>query len=225
MKISILGTGMVGQNLALAFAAKGHDIMIGTRDPAASVTNTAPNAYGQPGFGTWYQAQSGLELGSYHQAMVFGEIIINATNGLVTLEVLKQGQADKVGSKILIDVANKLQPVAGGMPMALANDEGSLGEEIQTAFPNLRVVKSLSTMNTHIMGNPALVAGDSSVFIAGNDSDAKAVTRALLVDFGWTDIIDLGDIKGARGVEMMMAIWLRLWGVIGNTPFNFKIVR
>jgi predicted dinucleotide-binding enzyme len=110
-------------------------------------------------------------------------------------------------------------------PRSLASDAQSLGEKIQAAFPSVKVVKTLNTMNAFVMMNPSLVAGDSTVFVSGNDEGAKAKVAELLKTFGWKDIFDLGDISSARGVEMLMPLWLRAWGVIGNTPFNFKIVR
>jgi 8-hydroxy-5-deazaflavin:NADPH oxidoreductase len=225
MKIAVLGTGMVGQNIAASLFAKGHEITIGSRDAAKALATTEISPYGMPAFGIWHKEHEGIAVASFADAIRFADIIINATNGMVSLEALTQGKAETAGNKILIDVANKLQPVDGGMPKSLATDTTSLGEEIQTAFPNLKVVKTLSTVNTYVMTNPASVNGDTTVFIAGNDDEAKALVAQLLKEFGWTDILDLGDISGARGVEMMMAVWLRLWRVIGNTPFNFKVVR
>ncbi len=225
MKIAILGTGMVGQNIAQVMVAKGHEVMIGTRDVAQTLANTDLSPYGMPAFSVWYREHGAVALGTYQDAMRFGDIIINATNGLASLDALEKGHAAQAGNKILIDIANKLKPVAGAMPKSLANNDMSLGEEIQAAFPNLRVVKTLNTMNTYIMTNPSSVRGDSTVFISGNDTESKIVVSNLLRDIGWTDIIDLGDITGARGTEMMMPIWMKLWGVIGQTPFNFKIVR
>jgi 8-hydroxy-5-deazaflavin:NADPH oxidoreductase len=225
MKIAILGTGMVGQNLALAFAGLGHQIMIGTRDVASTLANIAPSPYGQPGFGVWHKDHAEIGVGTYEEAIAFGDILVNATNGLVSLDALAQGKAETAGAKILIDIGNKLQPVAGAMPKSLARDESSLGEDIQAAFPNLKVVKTLSTMNTYVMSNPASVPADTSVFVCGNDEDAKVTVVGLLSALGWSDIIDVGDISGARGVEMMLPVWLRLVGRMGGKPFNFKIVR
>ncbi len=216
---------MVGQNLAQALVAHGHTVMIGTRDVEKTLSNNNPNDYGLPAFSIWHENHKSIALVSYADAVNFGDIIINATNGNVSIDALYLGNADKAGNKILVDVANKLQPVAGGMAKSLASDETSLGEEIQAAFPSLRVVKTFNTMNTYVMTNPSSVAGNSSVFLSGNDIEAKVVVKDLLKNMGWADIIDLGDITGSRGTEMMMSIWLRLWTVIGNTPFNFKIVR
>ena len=102
----------------------------------------------------------------------------------------------------------------------------SLAERIQRAFPDTRVVKTLNTMNAGLMVDPGrLAGGDHSVFISGDDAEAKATVSGLLQELGHRDIIDLGDITSARGAEMMMPAWLRLYSVLGTLDFNFKIVR
>ena len=131
-----------------------------------------------------------------------------------------------MNGKALIDVANALD-FSMGMPPRLAIKEGdSLGAQIQRAFPDVKVVKTLNTMNCYVMVNPQMAGGgDHTVFMSGNDSDAKAQVRALLASFGWTDILDLGDISTARGVELLLPLWLNISANLGYAPFNFKIVR
>ncbi|NQX93275.1 MAG: NADP oxidoreductase, partial [Flavobacteriales bacterium] len=103
----------------------------------------------------------------------------------------------------------------------------SLGEQIQSRFPELKVVKALNTMNTDIMINPGLVKGDHNVFICENDEEAKNVTTGLLESFGWRKelIMDLGDISNSRGTEMILPIWLRIWGAVGTAEFNFLVQK
>jgi 8-hydroxy-5-deazaflavin:NADPH oxidoreductase len=226
MNIGILGTGMVGQTVGAALAAKGHSVMIGTRDIQKALASNEKNAMGMPGFGTWHQDHQDIQVGTFADAATFGEMLVNATSGLASLEALKAAGTDNLGSKILIDIANELDFSKGMPPRALANTDRSLGEDIQAAFPNLKVVKTLNTMNAYVMVNPALVqGGDSTVFINGNDADAKARVTEILKSFGWQDIMDLGDITASRAAEMILPMWLRAWGVIGNAPFNFKIAR
>ncbi|MGL4609585.1 MAG: NADPH-dependent F420 reductase [Trueperaceae bacterium] len=226
MNIGILGTGMVGQVVGAALAAKDHSVMIGTRDVQKSLASSEPNAYGLPAFGTWHKDNTHIKVGTFAETAKFGELLVNATSGLASLEALKAAGTDNLGNKVLIDIANELDFSKGMPPRALANTDRSLGEDIQAAFPNLKVVKTLNTMNAFVMVNPTLVkGGDSTVFINGNDAAAKAQVAEILKGFGWQDIMDLGDITASRSVEMILPLWLRAWGVIGNTPFNFKIAR
>jgi 8-hydroxy-5-deazaflavin:NADPH oxidoreductase len=113
------------------------------------------------------------------------------------------------------------------MPPTLSvSNTDSLGEQIRRRFPETKVVKTLHTVNAYLMVDPAQLAGaDHTVFVSGDDTEAKATVAELLRSFGWTDIIDLGDISAARGTEMIMPIWLRLFGALQKPVFNFKIVR
>jgi 8-hydroxy-5-deazaflavin:NADPH oxidoreductase len=227
MKIGVMGTGMVGQQIAAALSTKGHQVMIGTRDVSKSLANNEVNGYGLPGFGVWHKDHQDIQVGTFAQAAAFGELIVNATNGVGSLEALNSAGANNLDDKILIDIANDLD-FSKGMPprLAIADEPGSsLGERIQNAFPNAKVVKTLSTMNAFVMVNPSMVSGETTVFINGNDASAKQTVTGILESFGWKDIMDLGDISASRSVEFLLPIWLRLWGVIGNTPFNFKILR
>ena len=228
MKIAILGTGMVGQGLAIALQAKGHQVTFGTRDVAASLANTQPNGYGMPSFGVWLKEHSGLDVATFADAAQFGELLINASNGAVSLQVLQLAKLETVGNKVLIDVANDLDVSQGMPPLSRSSDHpgAGLAEKIQAAYPNVRVVKTWNTMSVQVMVNPAVVAGgDSTIFMSGNDAGAKQTVQSILQSFGWKDIMDLGDISSSRGTEMLLPIWLRAWGVMGQTPFNFKIAR
>ena len=106
-------------------------------------------------------------------------------------------------------------------------DTDSLGEQIQRAFPDVRVVKTLNTMNCEIMIEPARVPGDHDVFLSGDDENAKLQVKQLLGSFGWGEgqIVDLGDITTCRGPEMYLALWVRLLGPLGTPDFNIKVVR
>ena len=228
MKIAVLGTGMVGQTLASALADKGHEVVIGTRDVAATLASTQPNGYGMPAFGIWHQTHSNIRVATFTEAALWADLLINATNGGSSMGALQLAKAGSVGNKVLIDVANDLDFSKGMPPASRSSDLAGTGlaEKIQATYPNLRVVKTLNTMNAFVMLNPALVAGgDSTVFMSGNDAAAKAVVKEILQSFGWQDIMDLGDISTSRAVEMLMPIWLRVYGVLGQTPYNFKIVR
>jgi predicted dinucleotide-binding enzyme len=140
--------------------------------------------------------------------------------------VLTAAGTDSLAGKILLDIANPLDFSNGFPPTLFVKDTDSLGEQIQAAFPRLRVVKALNTLTAPLMVNPAqLSGGDHSVFVSGNDADAKTTVIGLLESFGHTDVIDLGDITTARGTEMVLPLWLRLMGALNTPMFNVKVVR
>jgi 8-hydroxy-5-deazaflavin:NADPH oxidoreductase len=228
MKIAVFGTGMVGQTLAAALFAKGHTVTIGTRDIQKALANVEPNGFGMPGFGVWHKANSLINVATFENAAAGAQLLINATNAASILKILQDIPSSMTDDKVLIDLANDLD-MSNGMPPRLRTSDvvgQSIGERIQTAFPKVHVVKTLNTMNCSVMLNPTLVAGgQSTVFIGGNSATAKVYVSDFLKTFGWTDIIDLGDITSSRATEMLLPIWLKLWPVMGQTPYNFKIAR
>lgn len=214
MRIGVLGTGVVGQTVGGKLVALGHEVKLGSR----SATNEKA--------AKWV-AQQGARAsqGTFADAAAFGEMVFNCTSGTASLDALRSAGAGNLAGKILVDVANPLD-FSHGMPptLSVANSD-SLGEQIQREFPDVKVVKTLNTMNTAVMVDPSSVPGDHDVFVCGNDADAKARVVELLRSFGWRTIIDLGDISAARGVEMLLPIWLRLMGTFKTATFNFHIAR
>jgi predicted dinucleotide-binding enzyme len=166
-----------------------------------------------------------VALGSFAEAAAHGELVVNATSGGASLDALGQAGEANLDGKVLVDVANPLD-FSGGMPSSLsvANTD-SPGEQIQRAFPGARVVKTLNTMTAALMVDPGRVAGgDHHVYVSG-DPDAKAQVARLLTDgFGWREVLDLGDITSARGAEMYVDLWLRLFGALGTPMVNVRVV-
>ncbi len=227
MKIGILGTGMVAQTLAAKLSAIGYQVMIGTRDVDKTMERSETDAYGNPPFSEWRENHSKVKLENFSDAAAFGEVVINATSGGASLMALQMAGHDHLKGKILIDVANPLDFSEGTPPTLLVCNTDSLGEQIQRALPDTKVVKTLNTLNAHLMVDPNKVGkGDHHIFVSGNDQAAKNKVVGYLKEwFGWKHIIDLGDISTARGTEMLLAIWVRLMGKLGTPMFNFKIVR
>jgi predicted dinucleotide-binding enzyme len=226
MKIAVFGTGMVGQTLAARFAALGHEVIVGTRDVAATVGRSEPDAMGTAPFAQWAAAHPAVELATFADAAAGAELIVNATSGTGSIAALQAAGEANLDGKILLDIANPLDFSQGFPPTLFVKDTDSLGEQIQRAFPGAKVVKSLNTMNAFLMADPGQLAGGGhSVFVSGNDADAKKTVTALLESLGHTDVVDLGDITTARGTEMVLPIWLRLYGALGTPMFNFKVVR
>ncbi len=226
MRFGILGTGVVGKTIAARLTGLGHEVVIGTREPEETMSRTEPDAYGNPPFGAWQEEHPEVRLDTFGQAAAHAEMVVNATAGAASQEALEQAGEDNLNGKIVIDVANPLDFSKGMPPTLSVSNTDSLGEQIQRRFPEAKVVKTLHTMNAYLMVDPAqLAATDHTVFVSGDDAEAKATVTELLRSFGWTDIIDLGDISTARGTEMLLPIWVQLFGVLQKPIFNFKIVR
>jgi hypothetical protein len=224
MNIGIIGSGMVGQALGARLAEIGHDVVIGTRSPD-DLSSSRGNS---PSLEEWLErAGARGQVASMQGAAAHGTVVINATAGTGSIEALRAAGEDNLNGKILIDVANPLDFSKGMPPTLTVCNTSSLAEEIQAAFPNVKVVKALNTMTAAVMVSPGAVGGgDHTLFIAGNDADAKGKVTAWLNEwFGWRDVIDVGDITAARGTEMILPLWVRLWGVLGTPMFNFRIVR
>jgi 8-hydroxy-5-deazaflavin:NADPH oxidoreductase len=229
MKIAILGTGNVGQTFAAKFIALGHEVMMGTRNVADTLARKATDNYGSLPFGEWHSSNAKVQLGTFAETVAFGEIVLNALQGAATLTAINTASAADFDGKILLDISNPLDFSKGFPPSLIPElqNTNSLAEEIQKTLPNAKVVKTLNTMWSGLMVNPAMIGnGDHNVFIAGNDADAKTKVKEILASFGWiaANILDLGDITKARGLEMYLPLWLSIYGATNNGAFNIKIV-
>jgi len=226
MKIGILGTGVVGQTIAEKLSQLGHQVMMGTRDKQATLAKTGKDNFGRPPFSEWIKNNSKIQFGTYSESSAFGEFLVNATSGIGSIEALKSAGENNMANKILLDISNPLDFSKGMPPTLTVCNTDSLAEQIQRTFPKVKVVKSLNTLNAYLMVNPGLLPEPTNIFLNGNDADAKAEVKKLLMSFGWNenDIIDMGDISTARGTEQILPIWVRLWGTLQTPMFNFKIV-
>ena len=214
VKIAVLGTGMVGQAVGSKLVAVGHEVLMGSRaagneKAVAWAANAGPSA----------------SEGTFADAAAFGEIVINATSGGASIDALRAAGAENLADKVLVDIANPLDASAGFPPVLSVCNTDSLGEQIQRAFPDARVVKTLNTVNAVVMVDPSSVPGRHAVFVSGDDAEAKSTVTELLRSFGWPaeDIIDLGDITTARGTEMYLPLWLRLMRTVGSPSFNIAV--
>jgi len=215
MKIGILGTGMVGGTIGSKLVALDHEVMMGSR--------TAGNERAA----AWAKAAGArASHGAFVDAAAHGELVFNCTAGGGAVDAVQAAGTDNLRGKILIDVANPLDFSKGMPPALLFPADDSVGERIQRALPDTKVVKALNTVNHEVMVDPGRVPGDHDLFISGNDAAAKARVTGLLRDwFGWSSIVDLGDITTARGTESYLPLWIRLWGTLGTADFNIKVVR
>jgi predicted dinucleotide-binding enzyme len=215
MRIGILGTGVVGKTLATKLAKLGHEVRMGSRSAGGEKARAwVGEAAGKSSEGTFADAAS------------HGEMIFNCTSGSGSLDALRAAGERNLQGKVLVDVANPLNFSPGGPPTLSVCNTDSLGEQIQKAFPETRVVKALNTVAAAVMVDPALIPGPHTMFVSGNDAGAKAeVINLLRTGFGWKEVLDLGDITGARAQEMHLALWLRLYTKLQTPNVNIRVVR
>jgi len=216
MRIGVLGTGMVGRAIATKLADLGHEVKMGSR--------TAANESAAE----WVaSAGAGASQGTFADAAADGELVFNCTAGEASLAALESAGAENLAGKVLVDVSNALDHSRGMPPGLFTSSFDSLGEQIQRAFPDTRVVKALNTVNCEVMVEPSKVPGEHDVFLCGDDEAAKARVAELLQSFGWPpeSVVDLGDLSSARGMEAYLLLWIRLWGALGTGHFNVKVVR
>lgn len=216
MRIGVLGTGTVGRTIADKLLELGHEVTMGSRSAESEPLGEWLDGAGERAFG-----------GTFAEAASAGEIIFNCTAGSASLQVLEMAGAENLAGKVLVDVANPLDFSDGFPPKLSVCNDDSLGEQIQAAHPEARVVKALNTVNAAVMTEPARVPGNHAIFLCGDDEAAKAQVGELLETIGWAreSIVDLGDISAARATEMYLPLWLRLMKNLGMPNFNISIAR
>ena len=219
MDIAVLGTGMVGQALAGRLDELGHAVVMGTRDPAATRARSGSDVP------AWLDAHSGVTLATFAEAAAGAALVVNATNGQATLEALGLAGAGNLAGKPLADLSNPLDFSQGFPPTLFVKDTDSLGEQVQRAFPDARVVKTLNTVNAGVMVDPASLGTATTVFVSGDDAEAKATVTALLESLGWEDVLDLGPLETCRGTELYLPLWLRMMQAVGSPQLNVRVVR
>lgn len=209
MRLALIGTGNVGRALAEAWAAAGHDVVLGSRDPAAKAG---------------LAKELGLPVATVADAVARAEVVVNATPGLESVAALRTAGPTALSGKVLVDIAVGFTVEEHGF--TLTHPVVSLGEEIQGAFPDARVVKTLSTVDSVVMVAPGDLTGPSTVFLSGNDADAKKTTAALLTDLGWPESshLDLGPIETARGQEHFALLFVGIAGALGSYDFGVRVV-
>jgi len=213
MRIAVIGTGHAGRTLAQGFQRTGHDVVVGTRDPDATRAREE-----------WLGLD--VPLAALGMVAADADLVVNATNGQASLAALGEVGSDHLADKVILDVANPLDFSQGFPPTLSVKDTDSLAEQIQRAFPEARVVKSLNTVTAAVMVDPSTVGdGDTTVFVAGDDEESRRQVSELLRELGWLDIVELDGLQNARGLEMWLPLWVRLMGALGTGQFNIKLVR
>ena len=222
--LAVLGTGQVGQAIARRAAEVGYDVTVGARSATSAGLDAFRTAPPEAGSG-----HGDITTGTFADAVCSAPLVVNATNGLHSLDALTQVGAEVLAGKVLVDVANELRPVEHGFPQPAATAADSLGARLQRTFPDTSVVKTLNTMNNAVMVRPAEIPGDHLVFLSGDSPTAKDATRVLLRAFGWREpqMLDLGGIETAAATEMMMSVWMAVTIARGQGAprFNWAVVE
>ncbi len=210
MKIGVLGSGVVAKVLGAGLAGKGHEVKLGSRDAgklSGWVKETGAKA----------------SAGSFAEAATFGEVVFLCVKGDGALEAVRQAGAANFKGKTVVDVTNPLVPTPSGMTIS-GSPGDSLGEKIQKAIPEGRVVKAFNTISAYIMVNPNLEEGLATLTIMGDDDGAKAQVTDIAKGFGW-DVVDLGGLNLAYWNEAQAMIWC-LYGFKNNHwSHAFKLMR
>jgi 8-hydroxy-5-deazaflavin:NADPH oxidoreductase len=215
MKIGILGSGDVGRRLADGFIELGHVVKIGSRNPH------------QEKITEWMDKHDKAKVssGNFAEAASFGELDLIATSWAGTVDAIKMADAKNLVGKVVVDVTNPLD-FSKGMPPRLAiGHTDSAGETVQRMLPDSKVVKAFNIVGNPHFIHPDFPGGPPTMFICGNDDQAKkTVIDNILTKFGW-ESIDIGGIEGARLLEPLAFLWIMHYFRTGNGNHAFKLLR
>ena len=213
MRVGVLGSGQVGQRLAAGFRSRGHEVMIGSRDPA------------KPELVQWLSGEgAGIEAGTFAAAAAHGELVVLAVLGNAAEQAIAGAGRENFSGKVVIDAMNPLD-FSGGFPPKLSiTGEDSLGERVQRALPDAKVVKAFNTIGNAYFVDPVFSDGEPTMLIAGEDEEAKRTVGDVLADFGWSDTVDIGGIEGARELEAICIAWVKIGGKRGAWDHGFKLL-
>ncbi|MEV0037765.1 NAD(P)-binding domain-containing protein [Streptomyces sp. NPDC050804] len=212
-RIGLLGTGNVAKVLGAKLILLGHEVVLGSRDPENS-----PVAE--------WAAGHGAGLTGLAEAAAGADLVVNTAPGLASLDVLTKAGADNLRGKVIIDVSNGIES-RNGVTAVATPDGGSIAEQLQSAFPEARVVKTLNTMAGQVMVDPGRIPGHHTVFLSGDDPAAKAEVTELLKSFGWSDtqILDIGGVVTARATEAALLLFIHLFSTFGSPEFNLSVAK
>lgn len=228
MNIAVIGTGMVGRSISAKLAQLGHKVVMGTRDIEKTYAHTETDMFGNIPFSQWQQDNSSVELNTFSEAAANAELLFVCTHGSNSKAVLELTGRENLKGKTIIDLSNGLVfGEVGEQPKLDPVNTNSVGEQLQAAFPEANIVKTLNNIQHTVMVNPALVQGSHNVFISGESENAKSDVKSILRSFGWQteQIVDLGGITYSRAMEMNVLLWWRMYELLGNGEFNFQIMN
>ena len=212
MKITILGSGTVAKTLGAGLRRKGHEVMLGSSDPAK--------------LADWAASSGGVRTGSFADAAAFGTLAILAVKGSAAVAVVQTAGPAALAGKTVIDANNPIadKPPVNGVLQFFTGPNESLLETLQREYPAIRFVKAFNSVGSAHMIDPQFAGGAPTMFIAGNDDAAKASVTTLLREVGW-DTADMGRAEGARAIEPLCMLWC-IPGLLRNEwAHAFKLVK
>lgn len=215
MKIGILGSGIVGRVLGTAFINEGYQVMLGTRD------------INKEEIVKWLSQNQAAKVGSFSDTATFGEIVLLATSGDITAQVISSSGIENFDGKVVIDATNPIDhtrpPVNGVLPYFTSADE-SLMERLQKMLPKARLVKAFNSVGNAYMYRPDFGGEKPTMFICGNDEHAKKTVTGILNSFGW-ETEDMGKAEAARPIESLCILWCIPGFIRGQWTHAFKLLK
>jgi predicted dinucleotide-binding enzyme len=212
-RVGVLGSGEVGRRLAAGFASRGHDVMIGSRDP------------GKPELGEWLSSDgAGVVPGAFADVAAHGELLALAVLGNAAEQTIAEAGPGNFSGKVVIDAMNPLDLSSGFPPKLSISGEDSLGERVQRALPDAKVVKAFNTIGNPYFVDPSFSQGKPTMLIAGDDQGAKRTVGDVQADFSWPDAVDIGGIEGSRELEAICIAWVKIGGTRGSWDHGFKLL-
>lgn len=197
IKVGVLGSGVVGLTMGRAFLIEGYDVMLGTRDP------------GKDQVVKWKDANPSGKTGSFEEAAQFGEIIVLATAGAVVQAVLRLAGYEHFRNKVVIDITNPIDtnlPPVNGVLRFFTDANDSLMQRIQAIIPEAKLVKAFNSVGNAVMYRPRFKEGRPTMFICGNDDNAKQTVKGIVEAFGW-EAEDMGKAEAAGCIEQLCMLW------------------
>ncbi len=212
MKVGVLGSGTVAQTLAAGFLKHGHETMVGTRDTAK--------------LAEWHSKNPKARIGNFSETATFGEVVVLAVKGSAAADVLGAAGSANLDGKLVMDACNPIAdaPPVNGVLRFFTTLDQSLMEQLQTEFPAAHFVKAFNSVGAPRMVNPEYKDGRPTMFICGNDDNAKAATSKFLDQFGW-EIADMGNVEAARAIEPLCMLWCILGFAKNEWTHAFKLLH
>jgi predicted dinucleotide-binding enzyme len=214
MKVGIIGSGIVGRVLTSAFLNEGHDAMLGTRNISKEEVVK------------WkIENETGL-LGAFQETAQFGEMIVLAVSGLAVEDAINLAGKEHLSNKIIIDTTNPIAavPPENGVLKFFTTLEDSLMERIQKLLPDAKVVKAFNCVGNAFMYKPNFNGSIPTMFICGNDADAKETVTNILSLFGW-ETEDMGKVEAARAIEPLSILWCIPGFIHNRWSHAFKLLK